>query len=118
MMGMALTLRSETVDGVMQEIWGALTAYNLIRLEIAKAALEAKCAPTDISFIRALHTIQYELRWAAVTRSYGKVPALLKRLRQRLVDLPNTKRSDRMCDRGAKAKPARYVFRVLKKALI
>jgi hypothetical protein len=118
MMGMALTLRSKTVDGVMQEIWGALTAYNLIRLEIAKAALEAKCAPTDISFIRAFHTIQYELRWAAVTRSYGKLPALLKRLRQRLVDLPNAKRPDRMCDRVVKAKPARYVVRVLKKALI
>ena len=57
MMGMALTLLSKTVDGVMQEIWSALTAYNLIRLEIAKAALEAKCAPTDISFIRAFHTI-------------------------------------------------------------
>jgi IS4 transposase len=30
--GSALTLRSRTVDGVYQEIWGALTAYNLIRL--------------------------------------------------------------------------------------
>jgi hypothetical protein len=28
MMGMALTLRSRTVKGVYQEIWGALTAYN------------------------------------------------------------------------------------------
>ena len=43
MMGMALTLRSRTVEGVYQEIWGALTAYNLIRLEMAKAALEVKC---------------------------------------------------------------------------
>jgi len=118
MMGMALTLRSKTVEGVQQEIWGALIAYNLVRQEIAKAALEAKCAPTDISFIRAFHTIQYELRWAAVTRSQGKLPALLKRLRQRLVALPNEKRPGRACDRVVKAKPARYIVRVLKKALI
>jgi hypothetical protein len=118
MMGMALTLRSKTVDGVQQEIWGALTAYNLVRLEIAKAALEAQCAPTDISFIRAFHTIQYELRWAAVTRAQGKLPALLQRLRQRLVTLLNEKRPGRMCDRVVKSKPKRYSVRVLKKALI
>lgn len=118
MMGMALTLRSKTVDGVQQEIWGALTAYNLVRLEIAKAALEAKCAPTDISFVRAFHTIQYELRWAAVTRSQGKLPELLRRLRQRLVALPNEKRPGRMCDRVVKSRPKRYTVRVLKKTLI
>ena len=39
MLGAALTLRSKTVDGVYQEIWGTLIAYNLVRLEIAKAAL-------------------------------------------------------------------------------
>lgn len=118
MMGMALTLRSRTVAGVQQEIWGALTAYNLIRLEIAKAALEAKCQPTDISFIRAFHTIQYELRWAAVTQAQGKLPALLQRLRKRLVSMLNEKRPGRKCDRVVKAKPKRYTVRVLKKALI
>lgn len=115
---MALTLRSKTVDGAEQEIWGTLTAYNLVRLEIAKAALEAKCVPTDISFIRAFHTIQYELRWAAVTRAQGKLPALLQRLRQRLVTLVNEKRPGRKCDRVVKAKPKRYTVRVLKKSLI
>jgi hypothetical protein len=49
MLGMALTLRSRTVDGVYPEIWGALTAYNLIRLEMAKTALEVTCEPTEIS---------------------------------------------------------------------
>lgn len=118
MMGMALTLRSKTVDGVQQEIWGALTAYNLIRLEIAKAALEAQCEPTDISFIRAFHTIQYELRWAAVTRAQGKLPALLQRLRKRLVTMLKEKRPGRMCERVVKSKPQRYAVRVLKKILI
>lgn len=118
MMGMALTLRSKTVEGVLQEIWGALTAYNLVRLEIAKAALQAKCEPTEISFVRAFHTIQYELRWAAVTRAQGKLPALLQRLRQRLVSILNEKRPGRRCDRVVKSTPHRYAVRVLKKILI
>lgn len=117
MMGMALTLRSRTVEGVYQEIWGTLTAYNLIRLEIAKAALEVKCEPTEVSFTRAFHIIQYELHWAAVTRSYGKLPALMQRLRQRLVMLLNEERPGRKFDRAVKALPQRYTVRFLKKDL-
>ncbi len=94
MLGSTLTLRSKTVDGVYQEIWGTLIAYNLIRLEIAKAALVVKCEPTEVSFIRAFHLIQFELHWAAVTRSYGKLPALMKHLRERLVSLLNDERPD------------------------
>lgn len=117
MLGMALTLRSKTVDGVYQEIWGALTAYNLVRLEIAKAALSVKCEPTEISFTRAFHLIQYELHWAAITRAQGKLPALLQRLRQRLVSLLNEERPGRKFDRAVKALPLRYTVRVLKKDL-
>jgi hypothetical protein len=117
MLGMALTLRSRTVDGVYQEIWGTLTAYNLIRLEMAKAALAVKCEPTEISFIRAFHVIQYELHWAAVTRAQGKLPALLQRLRQRLVSLIKEERPGRKFDRAVKAVPHRYAVRVLKRNL-
>jgi hypothetical protein len=117
MMGMALTLRSRTVEGVYQEIWGTLTAYNLIRLEMAKAALEVKCEPTEVSFIRAFHIIQYELHWAAVTRAQGKLPALMQRLRQRLVMLLNEERPGRKFDRAVKALPQRYTVRILKKDL-
>ena len=108
MLGSTLTLRSKTVEGVYQEIWGTLIAYNLIRLEIAKAALVVKCEPTEVSFIRAFHLIQFELHWAAVTRSYGKLPA-------RLVSLLNDERPDRKFDRAVKAKPKRYATRVLRK---
>jgi hypothetical protein len=117
MLGMALTLRSKTVDGVYQEIWGALTAYNLVRLEMTKAALSVKCEPTEISFTRAFHLIQYELHWAAVTHAQGKLPALLQRLRQRLVSLLNEERPGRKLDRVVKALPVRYTVRVLKKDL-
>lgn len=115
MLGTALTLRSKTVDGVYQEIWGTLIAYNLIRLEIAKAALVVKCEPTEVSFIRAFHLIQFELHWAAVTRSYGKLPASMKHLRERLVSLLKDERPDRKYDRAVKATPKRYAVRVIKK---
>lgn len=100
MLGTTLTLRSKTTDGVYQEIWGTLIAYNLVRLEIAKAALTVKCEPTEVSFVRAFHLIQFELHWAAVTRSYGKLPASMKHLRKRLVSLLNDERPGRQCDRG------------------
>lgn len=117
MLGMELTLRSQTVEGVYQELWGALIAYNLIRLEMAKAAREARCKPEALSFIRALHTIQYEMTWAAATRSYGKLPALLKRMRERLKQLPNEKRPARSCVRVVKSRPVRYTVRFLKRNL-
>jgi len=117
MLGMALTLRSKTVDGVYQEIWGTLTAYNLIRLEIAKAALAVKCEPTQVSFTRAFHIIQFELHWAAVVRAYGKLPAYMKHLRTRLVSLLNEERPGRKFDRAVKSRPKRYTVRVLKRDL-
>jgi hypothetical protein len=115
MLGTALTLRSKTVEGVYQEIWGTLTAYNLIRLEIAKAALVVKCEPSEVSFIRAFHLIQFELHWAAVTRAYGKLPASMQHLRERLVSLLNDERPGRSYDRAIKSRPKRYAVRVIKK---
>ena len=84
---------------------------------MAKAALTVKCDPTEISFIRAFHIIQYELHWAAVVRSYGILPSLLQRLHKRLVDLLNGERPDRHYDRAVKALPQRYTVRVLKRDL-
>jgi hypothetical protein len=104
----------QNVRWVYQEIWGALTAYNLVRLEIATAPLSVKCEPTEISFTRVFHLIQYELHWAAVTRAQGKLPSLLQRLHQRLVSLLNEERPGRQFDRAVKALPQRYTVRVLK----
>ena len=83
MLGDALTLRSQQPEGVEQEIWGALIAYNLVRLEMAKAAIQARVEPTDLSFLRALHILQNEMIWA-VGMAPGKLPAHLQRLRTQL----------------------------------
>jgi len=83
MLGTALTLRSQQPTGIQQEIWGALIAYNLVRQEMAKAAIQAKVEPTDLSFLRALHILQNEMIWAA-GMAPGKLPAHLLRLRLQL----------------------------------
>ena len=117
MLGSELTLRSRTVEGIYQEIWGALIAYNLIRREMASAAFEAKCEPTELSFVRSFHLIQHEMMWAARTPALAKLPAVLKRLREHLKLLINVKRPDRKCDRAVKSRPARYTVRYLRKDL-
>jgi hypothetical protein len=108
MMGSALTLRSMTVEGTEQEIWGAMIAYNLIRIEIAKSALEAKCEPTEISFTLALMTIQTELMMLGPATAQGNLPATLKRLRGRLVLDLKAQRPGRKFARVVKAVAQRY----------
>ena len=115
MLGMALSLRSQDVDTTRQEIWGVLIAYNLVRLEMARAAIEAKCAPTEISFIMALHAYQYEMMHARTLHSIGTIPALIKRMRERIIIELNVYRPGRTFDRVAKAKAQRYPERRLRK---
>ncbi|CAN7783310.1 IS4 family transposase [Cupriavidus necator] len=116
MLGAELTLRSRLPDGVHQEIWGALIAYNLVRLEMAKAALEARVEPTDLSFVLALRLIQGELVWAA-GMAPGKLPAHLQRMRAKLQLAIVQKRRGRNCPRVVKALPKRYTVRYLRKDL-
>ncbi|TVO63043.1 IS4 family transposase [Denitromonas ohlonensis] len=116
MLGEALTLRSAQPAGIEQEIWGALIAYNLVRLEMAKAAIEARVEPTDLSFLRALHILQHEMIWAA-GMAPGKLPAHLNRLRKRLQFAIVEKRRGRQSPRQVKALPKRYTVRYLKKDL-
>lgn len=116
LLGSELTLRSHSPDGVAQEIWGALIAYNLVRLEMAKAALDAKVAPTDLSFVQALHILQHELVWAA-GMAPGKLPAHLARLRLQLQYAIVEKRRGRNCPRIVKARPEKYSVLHLKKDL-
>jgi Insertion element 4 transposase N-terminal/Transposase DDE domain len=47
-------IRSKTPAAVRQELWGIGLAYNLVRLEMERAADEAGVAPSRISFVNAL----------------------------------------------------------------
>ena len=108
MLGDELTLRSGAPDTVRQEVWGALLAYNLVRLEMAAVAKEAGVHPTDLSFITALHYLRYEWTWLAIS-SPGKLPFHLQRLRNRLGELLlSRQRRGRECPRVVKKPPSRY----------
>jgi hypothetical protein len=117
MMGMALCLRSQTVAATRQEIWGILIAYNLVRLEMARTADEAKCAPKEVSFVFALGVFQLEMLHAASERSLGNLPGTIRRMRERMILELNVYRPDRKFDRVTKAKPQRYPERRLRKPL-
>ncbi|GAA5025649.1 IS4-like element ISCro3 family transposase [Massilia kyonggiensis] len=115
MLGMEMSLRSHSVEGTEQEVWGALIAYNLIRQEMALAAREARCEATDISFVLAFQTIQNELLWATPNMAQGRIPEMLQRIRGRLVQLLKVQRPGRTFDRVVKAKPQRYPQRRIRK---
>lgn len=76
-----ILLRSQTVEGIYQEIWGLVIAYNLIRVEISQIAKEAEVSPLRISFVMALRFIQDELMWCAIA-SPGTIPKKLKAMRE------------------------------------
>jgi hypothetical protein len=75
------TIRSRKPEGVKQELWGILLAYNLIRLEMARIAAEADVEPTRISFVEALRLIRDEWEWLSVT-SPGAIPKRLETMRR------------------------------------
>ena len=102
-------IRSRTPEGVRQEIWGILLAYNLVRLEMERIADEAGVQPTRISFVVALRYIRDEWFWSYGTRSPGAIPAHLERMRQniRRFLLPE-RRSSRRYPRAVKIKMSGY----------
>lgn len=104
----SVTLRSKTPEGVRQELWGVLLAFNLVRLEMAAIAAEAEVPPTRISFVAALRLIQDEWMWCAVAKP-GAIPRHLRNLRakvKRFVLPP--RRSKRSYPRAVKIKMSNY----------
>jgi len=101
-------IRSRTLQGVRQELWGLFLAYNLVRLEMESVAAEAGVAPTRISFVAALRMIQDEMLWCA-NSSPGAIPKHLRELRATLKRfiLP-PRRSDRVYPRAVKIKMSNY----------
>lgn len=77
----ATLLRSQKVSGIYQEIWGLLTAYNLIRMEMSQIAREAKVTPLRISFVMAMRLIQDELIWCSIGKP-GTIPTKLRKMRE------------------------------------
>jgi hypothetical protein len=103
-------IRSRTPQGVRQEIWGIALAYNLVRLEMERAADEAGIDPNRISFVNALALIRNAwLIWSTVPLAPGRIPEGLLRLRQalKLLVLP-PRRPERAYPRAVKIKMSAY----------
>lgn len=101
-------IRSKTRNGVEQELWGILLAYNLVRLEMERVAKSAKVEPTRISFVESLRLIRDEWAWLSVT-SPGAIPKRLAAMRaniKRYVLPP--RRPKRRYPRAVKIKMSNY----------
>jgi hypothetical protein len=102
------SIRSRTVSGVKQELWGILLAFNLVRLEMSRIAEQARVPPSRISFLMALRWIRDEWLWCAVA-SPGSIPSKLQRMREKVAQfvLP-PRRSERRFPRAVKIKMSKF----------
>jgi len=103
-------IRSRTPDAVRQELWGIGLAYNLVRLEMERAADDAGVAPTRISFVNALSMLCHAwIVWSTPPLAPGRIPAALLDLRSRirLLLLPE-RREERAFPRVVKIKMSAY----------
>ncbi|KKC91031.1 hypothetical protein BBM40_23390 [Vibrio parahaemolyticus] len=57
------------MEGIDQEIWGILIAYNLVRMETSRIAKEANVYPLRISFMMALR--ERVMRYILLERKNG-----------------------------------------------
>ena len=104
------SIRSKTPDGIEQEIWGLLLAYNLVRVYMERVAKMAKLPPLRISFITALRFIREEWYFDSLpTFAPGSLPRHMQRLAEQLCRfvLPE-RRSGRSYPREVKIKMSNY----------
>ncbi len=75
----ARTLRSQTPQGVEQELYGILLAYFAVRTLMYAAALQAHWDPDEVSFVHTLNVIQRS-QWRLMQASSCQRPALRQAL--------------------------------------
>ena len=95
-------LRCLTPQMIEKELWVHLLAYNLIRLLMAQAALEAGLHPRQLSF---KHTVQLWTEWTAHRVDLTADPATLFRL---IAQLTVGHRPGRIEPRAKKRRPKSY----------
>jgi len=110
------TIRSKSPAAVEQEIWGLLTVYNLIRLEMQRVAAELGVHPLRISFVAAVRECVHQWFLAAAA-SPGRIPGHLATMPDRLRTfvLP-PRRPERSYPRAVKLKMSNYARKLPKPA--
>lgn len=100
-------IRSKTPEAVMQELWGILLAYNLVRLEMEKAAGVHRVRPTMLSFIYALR--QLRSCWHLLSFDFpGTIPKRLIEAREAIADMLLATQEREPYPRAVKIKMSNY----------
>ena len=103
-------LRSKKAEGIRQEIWGILLAYNLVRKEMLEVANQAGVEPRRISFRHALQLIRIFCMVEAWACAPGNLPKRLSSHLDTMADLlilPE-RRPERRYKRHVKIKMSSY----------
>lgn len=103
-------LRSKKPEGVRQEIWGILLAYNLVRKEMLDVAEAAGVPPVRVSFRHSLMFIRVFCTVEAWACAPGNLPKRLSSLHETmrsLLILPE-RRSERRYKRHVKIKMSNF----------
>lgn len=106
------TIRSKTPDGVLQEIYGLLIAYNLVRVMMARAAREQGIHPRRMSFRNSLMHVRLFLLSASQVAP-GTIPKLYKQLCEDMGLLVLPERRERSFPRVVKIKMSNYKRKAL-----
>jgi hypothetical protein len=75
------TLRSETPEGIRQEVWGIAIAYNLVRREMEAVAQAMKVSPQRISYRSTLMFVRDLFLWAPLNTP-GRLPWRMRRVHE------------------------------------
>ncbi len=102
-------LRGHTPDMVRKEIWAHLLAYNLIRTVIAQAAARHGKDPRQLSFTRAMRTLEAFRPTLAHARS-ERLPMLYQELLKAVASHEIGNRPDRLEPRQRKRRPKPYTL--------
>jgi len=110
------TIRSKSPAAVEQELWGILTVYNLVRLEMQRIAVALDVHPLRISFVAAVRECVHQWFLAAAA-SPGRIPGHLATVpdRMRTFVLP-PRRPERIYPRAVKVKMSNYARKLPKPA--
>lgn len=100
-------LRCQTPDMVRKEIWAHLLAYNLIRTVIAQAAARHGKQPRQISFTRAMRTLE-AFRPAIASVSNDRLAQLYEHMLTAIASHEIGNRPDRLEPRQRKRRPKPY----------
>jgi hypothetical protein len=108
----SLTLRSLTLEGINQEIWGAFIAYNMVRIRMDEVARQWAVSPLAMSFKDALDLFKDELIAEAVAPGASEIAGgLIQRRKEQLVRSLNQRREGRRFPRVVKSRPSKYDIR-------